>query len=163
MKLLIVLTAAACLIPLSSLSAEFLCRANVSYSWEKDKEMSKIIVFVESIETTGVDEAAAKAALVERVEKAKGRASEQCIKDHQNQSGCIASKFASLNATMQALPFSSRKLVEESISTDCKAQQGKCLEPVGSDPQCLEKVAAPEPGQGKEAGKEGGKEAKKKK
>ncbi len=144
-------------------NAEFLCKSTVSYSWEKDKDPSKIAVFVDGIEATGIDEAAAKAALADRIEQTKAKASEQCIKDHQNQAGCVASKFASLSATLQALPFSSRKLVEESIASDCKAQQGRCLESISSDAHCVEKISAPEGAGAKEAAKETGKDAKKKK
>lgn len=162
MRGLITLIFLVSLFPAAS-KAEFICRATVSYSWEKDKEMSKIIVFVNSVETKGVDEKAAKSLLSERVEKEKVKASEQCARDHENQAGCVASKFNALSSTIQALPFSSRKLLEDSIAADCKAQQGKCLESVAGEPQCSEIISAAAAAEGKEGGKEGGKESKKKK
>jgi hypothetical protein len=116
--------------------------------------MSKIIVFVEAVEAKGADEAAAKALLHERVERAKVRASERCVQEHQNESGCVAAKFSSLSSTMHSLTFSARKLLEDSIASDCKAQQGICLPSEASEAQCVELAAA-----AAEAGKEGGKEA----
>lgn len=145
-----------------SVSAEFLCRSNVSYSWQRDKEMTKIMVFVGSFEAKGADEAAAKAALAERVDREKPKGSEMCLKEHENLTGCIASKISSLSTTMPGLTFSARKLLEDSIGADCKLQQGKCAETVSSDPVCVEKVVSGA-GEGKDQGKEGGKEKDKKK
>lgn len=128
--------------------------------------MTKIIVFVSGVEGVGADENAAKAKLNENAEREKARGAEQCTKGHENQAGCVAAKMTSLVATMQSLGFSARKLLEESIASDCKAQQGKCGDVTVSDPQCSERITGPgteSKDGGKEAGKEGGKEAGKKK
>ena len=138
--------------------AEHICRASVSYAWQREKDVTKIIVFVGTLEAKGADEAAAKLELQERAEREKNKASEQCTREHENQSGCVAAKMTSMSAAIQSLTFSARKLIEESIASDCKSQQGKCSESAMSEPRCVEKVE-PTKAAGKDAGKEAGKEA----
>lgn len=121
------------------------------------------MVFAANLEVAGVDEASAKKTLLERAEREKTKASEQCTREHENQSGCVAAKMTSMSSTLQSLNFTSRKLLEESIATDCKAQQGKCGESALSEPQCAEKVVASKT-DSKDAGKDAApKDSKKKK
>ena len=140
------------LIPARS-QAEFSCRGNVSYKWQREKEETQIPVFIATLEATGIDEAAAKVALSANAERDKAKAMDQCKREHENQAGCIATKLNSAAPIMQTLNFSSRKLLEESIGSDCKAQQGKCVESALSDPVCHE-VVSQSAADVKEAGKE---------
>lgn len=161
MKLLLNLLVA-CLALAPVCYAEHLCRASVSYSWQRDKDVTKIIVFTSNLEVTGADEADAKRILQERAGPEKVKAAERCKREHENQAGCLAAKMNSLSSTMQGLTFSARKLLEDSIAADCKTQQGKCGEGELSEPQCVEKVVATKADE-KPAKEAGGKDAKKKK
>ncbi|MBN8547743.1 MAG: hypothetical protein J0M12_00360 [Deltaproteobacteria bacterium] len=162
MKLLLNLFLVAVLVP-SAVWAEHLCRASVSYAWQREKEMTKIMVFTTRVEAKGADEAAAKAALMELVEPLKSKAAEQCSHDHENQAGCVAAKINVMSAALHSMTFSSRKLLEDSIASDCKAQQGKCVESVVSEPTCSLIVVAAKPDAKDAAKEEKEKGAKKKK
>ena len=122
--------------------AEHLCRASVSYAWQREKDTTKIMVFASRVEAKGIDEAAAKAALEARAERDKTKAAEQCVREHENQAGCIAAKVNFMATALSSLTFSARKMLEESIAADCKAQQGRCSGPELSEPKCSEIVVA---------------------
>lgn len=125
--------------------AEFVCRADVSYQWKREKEETALTVPFSRIEARGKDEAAAKAGIAEQVVREKTRASEQCRQNHENTAGCVARKFELYGVSMHTLGFSGRKKLEEAITSDCAAAQGLCVESAAGDPVCTEIVeAAPE-------------------
>lgn len=117
--------------------AEWLCRQEINMKWKKDKEEVGSQVFFTSVEAKGADEAIAKANLNSVLGSEKAEAQVHCKKYHENLSGCIAAKYASMSSTLSTLSFSARKAVEDSVAKDCDAQQGKCsIEAV--DPVCAE-------------------------
>jgi hypothetical protein len=124
------------------LLAEFRCGSELSYQWQKAGQDAAAKVLVGSFQATGVDEPAAKAALATRLEREKISSREQCKKEHENLSGCYSVKFASMAALIQSLDFAARKSLSEAITSDCKQQQGSCLDVKSSDPICQDLAAA---------------------
>lgn len=140
--------------------AEFLCKSSVSYKWKKAKGEEEVEVAFQLIERSGTDEAKAKLALNGAVDRAKGEAFEACKKDHEDLASCISNKYSAYGSTLRSLGFGARKALEDAITSDCTAQEGRCLVTSAADPKCEEIVAAePEKG-GKNNDK--GKDAKKK-
>lgn len=182
--LLSILLCFCCSLYSTTASADFTCSTTLSYKWIKTEAGSKAqvpasstpqaekggegaaasepsIVTLTAIEKSGVDEAAAKAALQVEVSKGKIRASDACQRDHESFATCMVTKLKSDSSTLGVLSFSARKKVEEAIAADCKAQQGTCLTVESSEPKCVEKIV-PTPAGGAEAGKGDKKDAKKK-
>jgi hypothetical protein len=139
-------------------TAEFLCKADITYSWKRGEEAEAIIYF-DSVKANGSDEAQSKAALLEKLSPVKLKASENCRKIHENVSGCISAKLTTTSASLAALSFSARKVVEEAAAADCQKQSGKCTSVSSTEPVCALVVipgqATPTPTP--EAGKSGGK------
>jgi hypothetical protein len=139
-------------------TAEFVCKADVTYSWKRGEEAEAVIYF-DSAKANGADEAQAKAALLEKLSPVKLKASENCRKIHENVSGCINTKLTTASASLAALSFSARRVVEEAAAADCQKQSGKCTSVSSTEPTCAVVVI---PGQATptatpEAGKSGGK------
>ncbi len=159
----------------TTLSAEFLCRADTSYSWIKEKtaiapsdgktEMppkvsrNEMKVFWTSSEARGEDEEKAKAALMNKLEAEREKARESCKKEHENVAFCIASKFSAMKSVLQQLDFEARRTLRDSIASDCAAQQGLCQEAVSTDPTCKNLTPAVE-GEGEEKDGKGKKKKK---
>jgi hypothetical protein len=140
MRLFILLTAV--LFFTLPLSAEVNCRADVTYSWKRDKDEQPSVVVFGSIEQTGSDEAATKLKLVEIASREIPKALAHCKKQHENEAGCLASKFSASSQSTSSLSFSARKAVESAIVNDCQAQQGPCVSAAHSEPQCKEIISA---------------------
>lgn len=155
--------------------AEFLCRGEVTYKWIKNPppaektipvvgatsspppeitpvEIPPLNVFWTSIEQKGATEDDGKAQVTKLSLQERASAEKTCVSQHENLSGCIASKFDSLSSTLATLSFSARKAMEEAISKDCSGQLGKCQGSALSEIKCVEVIATPAAG---DAGKDG--------
>ena len=121
--------------------ADFRCSSDVSYKWKKS-ESEEAVIHWAALDAEGVDEAASKSTLEERVLHEKKKASEACKDLHENLSGCLGAKYSSTASELKALDFSARKALQDAIQTDCKAQQGRCMEISASDAKCVEKKKA---------------------
>ncbi|MCO6429471.1 MAG: hypothetical protein J5J00_01325 [Deltaproteobacteria bacterium] len=163
--------------------ADFICRTEVAYRWKRSEsapakpesdetpaaspsssegEASPQEVFWRAVETSGAEEEAVRAKLTEAANQEKLPALEACRREHQNLSGCIASKYQGLAGSFTSLGFSARKALEEAVIQDCTKQQGECLEAVAKEIKCVEKKEEAPPPDDK-AAKDGGKEKGKKK
>lgn len=143
--------------------AEFECSSAVLYRWkradlEHDTHWSSPTV-------KASDQESAKKVLDLKIAAEKERALNDCRRQHENLSGCIAERFKNLNQTYQGLSFSARKLLEDAINKDCESELGQCLEAKSSEAQCHEiKSAAQEAAAAAaEAATQEGKEGDKKK
>lgn len=129
--------------PALVIAAEHECRTDMEYIWMKlsdTGELSKdeVKVFWTVKKSMAETEELAKKRLHEMVQAEKTLAREACRKQHENLSGCIASKFQAMKAVLRQLDFTSRKTLEESVEKDCKAQSGVCKEVVVGDVKCLD-------------------------
>ena len=137
--------------------AEFLCTADISFSWS-----SKVAAgvpaatpstvsatpnqtFVGKIEARAESEELAKKALEARSAAAKTQAIARCKREHENMSGCVAAKYSAMGTTLNTLTYNARKSLEEAIRTDCELQRGACGEATVAAAQCREEVKAVEP------------------
>ena len=134
--------------------AEFVCHVDVSYSWKKEKAEQPLDVFYSTIQSSAADEAGAKAGLVDTSAREQSKAMEDCRKQHENRSGCIAAKYTANANLLQMMKAEARKVLEEAIASDCASTQGSCLKATLSEPKCAEAVKAsesPTPAPGKDA------------
>lgn len=130
------------------------CSSDISYSWAKGEPATggeakdrdgaqgnstagERLNFI-SIERRGVDEGAAKGALLVEVNRQKARAYDRCKRDHESFGDCVATKMASKGATLNSLSFSSRTRVEQALIVECQGQQGRCGAIESSEPVCRE-------------------------
>lgn len=166
--------------------AEFSCMLEVTYKWSptttdappakevnkdnnkgeaaKEADVGKE-VFWGRFEVKGETEEATKAKAKETATKERSNAMIACADAHENQTRCIAGKYAQNSASLSLMSFSQRKSFEKKILEDCEQANGRCSSAIASEPVCKEIVVA-------EAGKEsadpkgkdakGGKDAKKK-
>jgi hypothetical protein len=136
--------------------AEFRCSAEVKYRWKKTEGPERAS-FWATVERRAADEKKAKELTRAFADRERSRAAEACIRQHQNQSGCISSKLASFQETIQALPFTARAKIEESVIADCELAVGSCTGVDVSEPKC-ENLTPPPPteeGEGEEEDKKG--------
>lgn len=103
---------------------------------------SPVKVRVASVERAGVDEAAAKAALLVELNRQKARASERCKKEHESFGECLATKLSAKASVLNSLSFSTRAQLEKALTNECQTQQGLCLGVDASEPVCREVSAA---------------------
>lgn len=152
--------------------ADFVCSSDVTYKWKEEgvgtpaagSANSEKAVHFSITDAAGDSEEAAKAKLSPLLIAAKARAALACQEEHENQSKCIATKYSAMSTVVNSLSFSARKELEESIISDCKKSQGKCLEASSSDPKCSEvKKAEATPQGGSDAKSETKGDSKKKK
>jgi hypothetical protein len=166
-------------------SAEFACSAEVSYKWTKGKVAVQSaggasgaaggasggragatataaaggappsVVRFSTVERTGADEVAAKAALQIEINRQKVRASESCKRDHEGFGACVSTKLSVQSSVLNSLSFSVRNEVEKAILDECREQQGACVAVESSDPSCKEIVAAAVPASGAGDAKKG--------
>jgi hypothetical protein len=150
--------------------AEFACSAEVSYKWVKGKVAAESggasttpragagatgtagagaapasVVRFSSVERTGADEVAAKAALQTEINRQKVRASEACKRDHEGYGACVATKLSVQSSALNSLSFSVRSEVEKAILAECREQQGSCVTVESGDPACKEVVVVAAP------------------
>ena len=142
--------------------AEFRCNAEVRYRWKK-AEGPEVTSFWATVERRAATEKEAMELTKAFADRERSRAAEGCMRQHQNQSGCISSKMSSFHETMQALPFSARSKIEESIVADCALAVGSCTGVDVSEPKCEDLNPPPpaEEGEGEEDDKKGKKKKKK--
>ena len=123
--------------------AEFVCKLDIKYSWKKGEE--EIVTPWASIERRGEKEDEVKEDIRQTALRQSQRAAEVCRREHENVSGCIASKINAGQATLANLGFSARKALEESMAKDCAQMEGKCLSVKSEEIKCTEiKAAEPE-------------------
>mgnify|MGYP001321807548 CR=1 FL=1 len=116
--------------------ADVRCESSISYKWKKAQEEIELEVPFRSLESRGVDEPSARAKLKEDLEREQRKARESCGSEHENMTGCVASKYQSLGATLRQMNFSQRKSIEDAIAADCSAKQGRCGQVVSSEVKC---------------------------
>jgi hypothetical protein len=123
-------------------SAEFVCKSEVKYHWKKvdgeEEESKPNEVIFALLEARGEAEAEAKAKVEEQVLRHSARATAHCSKQHENLSGCIATKFSAQQAVLDRLGFSARKKLEEAITLDCQTRMGVCQKVEASEVKCTE-------------------------
>ncbi len=112
------------------------CKSEVSFKWKKDDKESTVLV--SRVSRSGADEAAAKRALDEAIAREKGAAMESCKHQHENVTGCMNGKFASLGPALQSASFNLRKHIEDAVAKECKENQGTCSDVLSSEVQCEE-------------------------
>ena len=125
-----------CFIPVLCF-AEYNCRLDITYKWKPGEEDKEQTVDFSQLAKSADTEEEAKTQLERLVIREKAKAAEKCKRDHQNLSGCVASKFSMMASVHRRLPFSARKSLEKAIEDDCKALQGTCLEAASTDPKCV--------------------------
>ncbi|RMD86393.1 MAG: hypothetical protein D6808_03425 [Candidatus Dadabacteria bacterium] len=121
---------------------EVICRAPLYYIWGDKKTKS----FWKNISARGDREEDAKRVLEEKIDRLKNKAISECRKVHENTAGCIAERYKAVESRYSSLSFRARKAIDEAIISDCKKQEGVCLEAESGKIVCKETV--------KEAGKE---------
>jgi len=134
-------TAPTSVAPVATPVAQSSCRTEVSYKWNrasKDGKDEERVVFFSIIEQRGETIEIAKTRLAETVAREKGRAYERCRQEHQNMSGCVATRFGSNASVAINLGFAARKALEQAIDSDCSAVQGVCGAVSASEPECRE-------------------------
>ena len=158
--------------------AEFACRSEISFKVQsasqpvsatpdasKSQNGGKVEppvpapereVFFTAIEEKGDSEENAREKVQRKVPQEKERAIKFCTSNYENVAGCLASKYASMDSVIATLDFKARAELQKAISSDCRAQSGKCLDAKASDPKCSElqapkEAAAADAGKGKEA------------
>lgn len=168
----------------SSAEAEFRCRSDVRFKWQKkddstpqpnkggtgksapqadnstDQDKSIRDVFFKNVEAKGDTEDDTKNKLKDLVSEERALADSSCRELHENQTKCLALKYSQNASVIGMLSFLQRKDFEKKIIEDCEMSSGSCLGSAATEPICLEiKKADAQPSP--EAGK-GGKDAKKK-
>lgn len=134
--------------------AEHRCRAEVSYKWKKGE--TEVTTPWGAVEALGTDEEGAKRELGTVITQAKLRSLAACREAHENLSDCIGTRYAKNATTLQSLPFSARKSLEDSITTDCKGQVGACLDTQLGEPVCTEVLRGAEGASGEKEGEKAG-------
>lgn len=154
-------------------AADFICTADVSYTWNNSPAQSATpqktpaaqstpnSTFVGKLEARADTEENAKKEITSRAGGAKAQAAQRCKREHENLSGCVAAKYSAMSTTLNSLTFGARKSLEEAIHTDCELQSGTCGEVILGEASCHEEVKAAEPTP--EAGKGADKKGEKKK
>lgn len=117
--------------------AEFVCQSEVNYKWKSETAEAEYEIFWTSLERNGADEKGSLSSLANAIAREKQKARKDCKKEHENLTGCIASKFDSMLSVFPKLSFSARKSLEEAITSDCTAQQGKCTEVTSTKAECV--------------------------
>lgn len=95
-----------------------------------------------SLERSGADEAAAKAALQVEVERQRIRATEACKREHESGGTCVAMKLSARASILNSLSFGARSELEKALAAECRQQQGTCLSVDALDPKCVEIAGA---------------------
>lgn len=141
--------------------AEFVCRSDVSYKWVKtppkgqksgqpeadgaSETAPETTVRFVTVERKGRDEAAAKAAILPDLNRAKARASDACSREHENFAACVATKFEIQSSTLAAMSFNARRELERAVASDCQSRAGTCVTAASSDLVCEELKAVEQP------------------
>jgi hypothetical protein len=121
----------------NSLYAEFICSSEVKYRWRKGQE-EEIVAMWAKIERGATTEVESKTALNKATERERIKAEEYCKREHEDVSGCIATKLNSLQPTLSGLTFSARKKLEESLIDDCQRKQGSCIKVEIAEATCID-------------------------
>jgi len=141
--------------------AEFICTSEISYSWKKEE--AELKVFHSSVKHLSTDEETGKRTIAAPLLTAESKAQRTCQSEHENLSGCLASKLNATTTARSIGSFSARKEIEKAIDADCKMSNGQCRGTSHTDVVCKEVVAPAEEGAGKSDEKAKGKEKAKKK
>ncbi len=155
-------------LPCLELRAEFLCAAEVSYTWLRSPPPTEsvavkgqqqvvaaptsapsLVLFI-GVERSAVDEATAKSTLQNELNRQRAKASDSCRRDHEGFGECVATKLSSRSSILNSLSFSTRVELERALMQECREQQGVCGTVEASEPKCRElaitKGAAGAPG-----------------
>lgn len=136
--------------------AEFVCESEVSVKWHKADEEKEVESKVGVVTGKGATEEKAKKSLAGALTKERSKALKNCKSEHENLSGCISSKYASLGPTVHQLDFAQKKSIRDAIATDCTARQGSCVSAEATEAACKDvtpPTAAPEEGKKDDKGK----------
>ena len=146
--------------------AEFHCKSVLHYKWKSDDGHEKQVHWLQ-VEHTGAEEKVVVGELEAEINIEKENARVACVKNHENLTGCVASKFSQQASVFRGLSFNARKALEDAIATDCKRMQGTCMTVESTDPVCVENKSeeelAAEAAAAEEAAGGDGKKNKKKK
>lgn len=143
--------------------AEFSCVSEVTYKWlytkeevaspvgrsDKSEKGAKPEIETKELEVPwstlvefAPEQVEAKIKLEEKLRVEKRRAYEECVRAHENFSGCFSAKFQAQSQGVQTLSWRARQILEDAIKSDCTKTQGKCLGANSSEITCTEKVVA---------------------
>ena len=157
--------------PTLEVRADFICKSDISYKWTQsppaqqktpaadpaDKpDILETVVYFSTVERSGATDVLAKTALEGDLARAKGKALEDCQRNHENLASCVATKLNINASLLNSISFNARKELEKAITTECQGWQGKCQPPTASEAACVEQVVA---GATPTAGAEEGKKA----
>lgn len=123
-----------------TVDGETRCRTEITYLVKKGEVERK--EFFAVVERVGASEDETKRILDEYVLREKGRAQERCREQHENLSGCIASRFASHGTVFSNLTFTARRALETAINEDCTALQGICGAAQATELVCAREIKA---------------------
>ncbi len=143
--------------------AQVTCRAEVRYEVTRAEQESPEKIVFRQEEARGDSEELVREALSKKLILSTRDAMQACREQHENLSGCVASKYTSLGSLMQQMPFAARTKLQEAIEVDCKARMGTCVEPKVPEMTCViptpvtEVVVEGEAGSEKETAKKPGK------
>lgn len=153
---------------------EFHCQDDIKISWKSKPEINEVPTttnispsseatpsqtspevkseFYTQIYARGISEEEARTNLEKASATAKDKALRSCKNQHENLSGCSATKYSAMASIINNLSFSARKEIEKAISIDCQKNHGECISAEGTEVKCKEIVKGePTPVDGGEA------------
>ncbi|RMG42552.1 MAG: hypothetical protein D6719_06230 [Candidatus Dadabacteria bacterium] len=112
----------------------------MSYIWKKDKQEVEIPIDWRKLKASAESEEKAREKLENMLLKEKALARTACQREHENLSGCMATKYASISSVLYSSGFNVRKALEDAVKRDCLALQGKCIKTDSTEIKCETKA-----------------------
>lgn len=143
--------------------AQVVCQAEVGYEVKRVDLENPEVVVVRREEARGEVEEVVRQALSRKLVLSSREALDACREQHENLSGCVASKYASLGTLLQQMQFAARTKLQDAIESDCKSRMGTCAPGKAPEITCIVPTPAVDPeaeasaAAEKEAGKKSGK------
>jgi len=141
--------------------ADSTCQVDVYYEWrpdppvvEDDKKgkaakrepLSSRKVFWTLLSQAGKTTDEVKATLERFILLEESKAQKECNLLHSSLASCMSSKLKAHGGMLRSLDFSSRRLIEEAITEECRTQKGECIGANHSSVVCVEiKKEEPKP------------------
>ncbi|MCC6933112.1 MAG: hypothetical protein IT292_07645 [Deltaproteobacteria bacterium] len=155
-------------------AAVFRCGTDIFYSWQPTpppppttqvktqttaaSAIAPIEEFYQRIFDLEASEQAAKDRFNKNLPTYQAQAMKRCEEKHQSMARCLANNFKAIQTDMQAMDFEARKLLRESVTTDCQNVYGRCTATRTGEITC----SKDETTAGAKSGDDKGKDAKKK-
>lgn len=137
-----------------AVESSFLCSSEIFYTWRRNPAVTEptlaeatqanepppeedpIEVFFSRHEARATSEEQAKKTLQARESLKKKKALEECERKHQSMHICIATKLRGLGQDYNSFDYKVRSTLLDSVTTDCRSLQGRCLSSRASAIQC---------------------------